>query len=329
MKRYGHSILVWWFVAGSLVWAQETIRICSFNIAELGEGNHALTRDEEGIARILHTIQPDLLAIQEVGVAPECFEQVKVIQNHLNRLAEEAGSAAYLSDISDEFATGDERYAFLWRQPVQITSSVMKMQDTQAYQGSRFVRTPVYAYFKAKNFDFALMNVHLYTRIENGDRGRKFEYQELVKWIRHTSANTDEQDLLVVGDFNRYREFGPQAVWAENVGIEAFDNYPEYALCTFQQIKYIISDHRPIWFDIRIDMEDDDGIAEEEPDESQPAAYGPYLGPVIGNKNSKIYHHPNSPSLFGMSAGNKVEFTSVGEAEAAGYKAAKNWDWNR
>lgn len=46
---------------------------------------------------------------------------------------------------------------------------------------------------------------------------------------------------------------------------------------------------------------------------------------VVGNRNSKIYHvNPGCPDFFKIAAKNKVRFKTKEEAEAAGYRAAKN-----
>jgi endonuclease YncB( thermonuclease family)/methylphosphotriester-DNA--protein-cysteine methyltransferase len=55
---------------------------------------------------------------------------------------------------------------------------------------------------------------------------------------------------------------------------------------------------------------------------SAPAAAA--TGEIIGNKNSKIYHRPDCPGYNGVSEKNQVRFKTVAEAEAAGYRAAKN-----
>jgi endonuclease YncB( thermonuclease family)/methylphosphotriester-DNA--protein-cysteine methyltransferase len=47
-------------------------------------------------------------------------------------------------------------------------------------------------------------------------------------------------------------------------------------------------------------------------------------GAIIGNKNSKIFHRPNCPGYNNVSEKNQVRFKSVEEAEAAGYRVAKN-----
>lgn len=47
-------------------------------------------------------------------------------------------------------------------------------------------------------------------------------------------------------------------------------------------------------------------------------------GSIIGNKNSKIYHRPDCPGYKNVSEKNQAKFNTVEEAEAAGYRAAKN-----
>jgi len=55
-----------------------------------------------------------------------------------------------------------------------------------------------------------------------------------------------------------------------------------------------------------------------------PAPPVPSSGQVIGNKNSKIYHAPGCPGYASVSERNRVTFRSAAEAEAAGYRRAKN-----
>lgn len=47
-------------------------------------------------------------------------------------------------------------------------------------------------------------------------------------------------------------------------------------------------------------------------------------GEVLGNRNSKIYHWPGCPGYTKVAEKNQVKFKSRTEAEAAGYRAAKN-----
>jgi len=48
------------------------------------------------------------------------------------------------------------------------------------------------------------------------------------------------------------------------------------------------------------------------------------IGPVIGNRTSKIYHLPNCPDYSKVSERNRVPFVTEAEAQAAGYRKAKN-----
>lgn len=54
------------------------------------------------------------------------------------------------------------------------------------------------------------------------------------------------------------------------------------------------------------------------------AAVGDGVGQIIGNKNSKVYHLPGCASYSRVSEKNQVRFSSVEEAETAGYKRAGN-----
>jgi endonuclease YncB( thermonuclease family) len=47
-------------------------------------------------------------------------------------------------------------------------------------------------------------------------------------------------------------------------------------------------------------------------------------GPIVGNRNSKIYHLPNCPSYSKVAERNRVPFKTEAEAQAAGYRKAQN-----
>lgn len=59
--------------------------------------------------------------------------------------------------------------------------------------------------------------------------------------------------------------------------------------------------------------------------EAQNETEGAIVVEVVGNRNSKIYHvNPGCPDFFKIAAKNKVQFKTKEEAEAAGYREAKN-----
>jgi endonuclease YncB( thermonuclease family) len=47
-------------------------------------------------------------------------------------------------------------------------------------------------------------------------------------------------------------------------------------------------------------------------------------GTVIGNRRSHIFHRPDCPDYFKIAAHNRVPFASAADAEAAGYRQARN-----
>jgi Metal binding domain of Ada len=46
--------------------------------------------------------------------------------------------------------------------------------------------------------------------------------------------------------------------------------------------------------------------------------------PIIGNRNSKIYHLSNCPDYSKVSERNRVPFVTEADAQAAGYRKARN-----
>jgi endonuclease YncB( thermonuclease family) len=48
------------------------------------------------------------------------------------------------------------------------------------------------------------------------------------------------------------------------------------------------------------------------------------VGPIIGNRSSKIYHLPNCPDFTKVGERNRAPFKTEAEAQAAGYRKAKN-----
>jgi hypothetical protein len=47
-------------------------------------------------------------------------------------------------------------------------------------------------------------------------------------------------------------------------------------------------------------------------------------GPIIGNRNSQIYHLRNCPDYSKVSERNRVPFKTEAEAQAAGYRKSRN-----
>ena len=141
------------------------------------------------IAEIL--IQYDFIAIVELR------DEV-VLMRVETMLADMGRDYDYL--ISPQVgATQKERYAFLYDQSLVSpvgTGAVFPDPDDQ------FLREPYYATFRAGEFDFTTIAIH----VIYGDRvaQRQAEVQELANVYQTVQdADSSEQDILLLGDFNR------------------------------------------------------------------------------------------------------------------------------
>jgi micrococcal nuclease len=101
---------------------------------------------------------------------------------------------------------------------------------------------------------------------------------------------------------------------------------PEDALAYERAENYAKSGKRGLWADASPTPPWDfrRGKTAKAPGE-KPAHLAHIVGPsVVGNRNSKIYHLPNCPDYSKVSARNQILFETEGEAQAAGYRKAKN-----
>jgi endonuclease/exonuclease/phosphatase family metal-dependent hydrolase len=115
---------------------------------------------------VLRATDADVVALQEIQPTPLGREQVARLVRLLNIAADFDGTAPYEFEVSSVF-TGDETTAFLWRTPVSKTGSVSLLPHDADPDGDglpAFQRVPALSSFRAGNYDFVLVNVHLYTR---------------------------------------------------------------------------------------------------------------------------------------------------------------------
>ena len=184
-----------------------------------------------------------------------------------------------------------ERYAFLFDPQI-----VRVIEDGEVFPDPNdvFLREPYFATFKAGEFDFTAIAVHVIW----GDsvNQRQHEIQELANVYEAVQAADDaEQDVILLGDFNRnpddqlaYRRLLsipsmrhlfqlPQKSHIKDTSL--YDNIffqthhvTEYTgdsgIERFDEIHFgnddaaaslAVSDHRPVWGTFRIDT-DDDGL---------------------------------------------------------------------
>ena len=184
-----------------------------------------------------------------------------------------------------------ERYAFLFDPRI-----VRVIEDGEVFPdpNDAFLREPYFATFKAGEFDFTAIAVHVIW----GDRvnQRRREVQELANVYQTVQAADDaEQDVILLGDFNRNPDdqsaYGPLlsipsmkhlfqlpekshikdtslydniffqahhvAEYTGESGIERFDE--AHFGNDDAAASLAVSDHRPVWGIFRIDV-DDDGL---------------------------------------------------------------------
>ncbi|MDP2653311.1 MAG: endonuclease/exonuclease/phosphatase family protein [Candidatus Omnitrophota bacterium] len=257
---------------------KDEIRIGSFNIRIFS--NNSRTDDElQQIADILKYY--DVIAIQEL-------RDGKVLQRTTDILAQMGQVYDYI--VSPPTGRGvKERYAFVFR-----PDKIQLIGEGRLYDDPRdvFMRSPFYATFRAGNFDFTLITVHLvYGDFKDA---RRKEIHHLARVYREV-MDTDprEKDIIVLGDFN----LPPvDSGWADFKAIpemihlisppekttitdtSLYDNFwfqrdslREYTgragVIRFDENMFqnddagaerAVSDHRPIWADFRTSMQDDD-----------------------------------------------------------------------
>lgn len=252
--------------------SSESLRIATWNLRQF---SGSTSRDWRGIVEIINQSQFDLLAIQEVKGAGEAIDQL------LNLL----GPPWRGSSLSP--LTGNsERFAFLYR-----SDRVQEVGRPHLLTGAGvtvFDRTPYVGSFRAGQFDFALVSVHLsYTDTAR----RRREAEALSRFARDIANQGPEHDVIVLGDFNEQRgnlanlAYFDSMSWKRLIteptnlsGRDIFDNLlidPKYSrewsgrsgVVRFDETRFgnddpsareAISDHRPAWADFVTVGPDDD-----------------------------------------------------------------------
>ena len=253
-----------------------TIRIATWNLRKFSERSGAgqYPPDLVEIAGIIKAAQFDLIAIQEVQREGQIVEKLRRQLNEPWR------------HVVSERTGNNERYAFLYR------GDRVDMVDGSAHlvlgaETAVFDRAPFTASFRAGQFDFVLLTVHLsYT-----DHARRAaEAGALAALARRMVDGGAEKDLIVLGDFNEQHQRGNLHIFEEQgwtkinrdatnlSSTETYDNLlidrrftkewtglagtwrfdeMDYANDDKQAMEFV-SDHRPAWGEFSIVGPDDD-----------------------------------------------------------------------
>ncbi len=329
IRVHSSLLLLFALTPGALAQEPAFIRVCSFNIANFGAGDES-ERSLVSIVNILRAADADIIALQEIEPTAKGEQQLDRLLALLNKAAAFYKTPTYAVAQPQE-RSGDEQTAFLWRAPVELLEApiLLPHQPDPDGNGKRvFQRVPSVARFRARAFDFYVVNCHLYTKpIGKTSEGRVFECATLAGWLRVLTTASD-RDAVVLGDFNRFlggktpwaqftapenaaylrlalleaiagalpgfdpatddakqddrystttsgkgsiydqiilstgtsREFTPTPAFGVDAGIVAFDREKDYEWFSddWKLVTQVISDHRPVWVRLRIDLPDDD-----------------------------------------------------------------------
>jgi endonuclease/exonuclease/phosphatase family metal-dependent hydrolase len=194
----------------------------------------------------------------------------------------------YAYEFSPAVGAGvKEYYAFFYD-----TSKVRVLKRGQIYNDSTFLRCPYYATFKANNFDFTAIAIHIIWGDSVGERRKEIKRMATV-YQDIQNSDPHENDILLMGDFNRDPD--DDLAWGALRSISSlktlfslpassmiwdshlYDNMmfqtiytTEYSLdhgiIRFDETDFgnddnaankDVSDHRPIWAIFRTDIDDD------------------------------------------------------------------------
>ena len=289
------------------------LKLAAWNIRIFSDGS----RDDNKLHKIAQTlIDYDFIAISEL-------RDEKVLKRVQRILSESGAEYGYL--ISDPVGRSGsrykERYAFLYYKGL-----VSIVKDGEHYPDAAdgeddFVRDPYWATFRAGTFDFSVIVVHVVW----GDTvaERQAEVMELAQVYQFVQeANGDEEDVLLVGDFNREPNdtmaYGnlmalPSMTYLfrlpekshirdtslyDNIFFQT-DHVTEYlgrsGIDKFDETDFgnddtaanlAVSDHRPVWAVFSIDGSDAPSIVQE----LSTADATPQIATVYVTKTGKKYH---------------------------------------
>ena len=247
------------------------VRVATWNLRQFSERRSV---DLRAIADVICASNFDVLAIQEVK---RQGEQVDALLNEL-------GPPWRATSLSE--TTGNhERFVFLYNG--DHVQELGRAHFVSSPGAEVFDRRPYQATFRAGQFDFTLVTVHL--SFEDRPRRRR-ETEALVNVAREVAAASTEKDVIVLGDFNAenpeaLRPFaeagwqslnhdptnlgssevydtlvidpGPTREWNGTAGAVSFDDIlPQYR--DDRTAREHVSDHRPAYADFVTTLTDDD-----------------------------------------------------------------------
>ncbi|MBW2973463.1 endonuclease/exonuclease/phosphatase family protein [Candidatus Woesearchaeota archaeon] len=159
------------------------ITIASFNIRKFSDNS----RTDEELKQIAEVLSEfDLIAVQEVLGDPVILNRtVKMLPGYDYIVSDEVGNVQ------------KERYAFIFNEKIKPTSEGRTYYD----KFDKFLREPYYASFKAGEFDFTILTVHV--KYGESAKDRTEEMKQIASvYEYYQEKDSAENDLILTGDFN-------------------------------------------------------------------------------------------------------------------------------
>ena len=167
------------------------LKLAAWNIRIMSNNS----RTDAELMAIARTIADyDFIAIVEL--------RDEVVLQRTQRILAQMGKS-YDYEFSPAVGRGvKERYAFLYKKDRVSVVSPGELYPDAADGRDNFSRDPYWATFRAGEFDFSVIAVHVIWGDTVGPR--KAEVRALADVYRYVQdANGDEDDVLLLGDFNR------------------------------------------------------------------------------------------------------------------------------
>ena len=251
-----------------------SVRVATWNLRQFSAGRDDI--DYAGLAKRIQDWRFDVLALQEVKGDGGAVDRLLDALNGglLTR-------SRWRSVVGPETGNG-ERFAFVYNGDA-VRFLGLETLPSQALL--RIDRTPLAGRFRSGDFDFTLVDVHLFA---SDARSRRGESAQLALSLLAKQLPAGERDVIVAGDFNTTTKRGgdgalgpflsagwealndlptnlkgdavydnllidPAATreWTGRVGVEPLGVPRDVALRT-------LSDHLPVWADFAVGGPDDD-----------------------------------------------------------------------
>ncbi|OHB68118.1 MAG: endonuclease [Planctomycetes bacterium RBG_13_62_9] len=175
----------------------ETLNIATWNIREFGKKK----RSEPAIHYLAEILgQFDVIGIVELRDDLTDLGKVLKILGPYWRVV--------YSDMIPDAGGNRERIAFLYdKRAATFNGLAAEANEPRKKKGFEYIsetsfwRSPYLASFKAGNFDFIVLAVHVRW---SSEKDRRQELERLADWIeaKRLDKNTEDKDLIVMGDFN-------------------------------------------------------------------------------------------------------------------------------